>query len=61
VTSQKSIRFVPHTPHELFSTPEGREAIEKAIKEGTADDSAAMRPPALPAGLRLQTNSGVTR
>jgi hypothetical protein len=35
VTSEKSIRFVPHTPHPLFSTPEGREAIRKAIDEGT--------------------------
>jgi hypothetical protein len=36
VTSQKAIRFVPHTPHALYSTPEGRAAIEKAIEEGTA-------------------------
>jgi hypothetical protein len=36
VTSQKSIQFVPHTPHMLFSTPEGREAIKKAIEQGTA-------------------------
>ncbi len=35
VTSEKQIRFVPHTPHPLFSTPEGREAIHTAIKEGT--------------------------
>lgn len=35
VTSEKYIRFVPHTPHALFSTPEGREAIRKAIDEGT--------------------------
>ena len=34
VTSQKSIQFVPHTPHMLFSTPEGREAIKKAIEQG---------------------------
>jgi hypothetical protein len=35
VTSEKSIQFVPHTPHALFSTPEGRAAIRKAIDEGT--------------------------
>ena len=35
VTSEKSIQFVPRTPHALFSTPEGREAIRKAIDEGT--------------------------
>ncbi|HEY3840710.1 MAG TPA: hypothetical protein VGL72_29260 [Bryobacteraceae bacterium] len=35
VTSEKSIQFVPHTPHALFSTPDGREAIRKAIDEGT--------------------------
>lgn len=35
VTSEKSIQFVPHTPHPLFSTPEGREAIRKAIDAGT--------------------------
>jgi hypothetical protein len=34
VTSQKTIEFVPHTPHPLFSTPEGRAAILKAIEEG---------------------------
>ena len=37
VTSQKAIRFAPHTPHALYSTPEGRAAIEKAIDEGTAN------------------------
>ena len=36
VTSQKSIQFVPHTPHALFSTAEGRQAIKHAIEEGTA-------------------------
>ncbi len=36
VTSQKTIEFVPHTPHPLFSTPEGREAIKRAIEQGTA-------------------------
>ena len=35
VTSEKSIQFVPHTPHALFSTPEGRDAIKKAIDDGT--------------------------
>jgi hypothetical protein len=35
VTSQKTIRFVPRTPHALFSTAEGREAIKEAIEEGT--------------------------
>ena len=44
VTSQKVIRFVPHTPHALFSTPEGRAAIEKAINEGTADASESSKP-----------------
>ena len=37
VTSRKSIQFVPHTPHALFSTPEGRQAIRKVIEEGTED------------------------
>ena len=36
VTSEKTIRFVPHTPHALFSTPEGRAAIKQAIEEGIA-------------------------
>ena len=36
VTSQKSIQFVPRTPHALFSTPEGRQAIKRAIEQGTA-------------------------
>jgi hypothetical protein len=35
VVSEKSIEFVPHTPHPLFSTPEGREAIRHAIDVGT--------------------------
>jgi hypothetical protein len=35
VTSAKKIDFVPKTPHPVFSTPEGREAIRKAIDEGT--------------------------
>jgi hypothetical protein len=35
VTSEKVIRFVPHTPHALFSTVEGREAIRTAIEQGT--------------------------
>jgi len=36
VTSDKEIEFVPGTPHALFSTPQGREAIRKAIDKGTA-------------------------
>ena len=36
VTSRKSIQFVPRTPHALFSTPEGRQAIKRAIEEGAA-------------------------
>jgi hypothetical protein len=32
ITSEKAIHFVPRTPHALFSTPEGREAIRKAIE-----------------------------
>jgi hypothetical protein len=35
VTSAKKIDFVPKTPHPVMSTPEGREAIRKAIDEGT--------------------------
>jgi hypothetical protein len=36
VTSAKAIDFVPKTPHPLASTPEGREAIRKAIDLGTS-------------------------
>jgi len=36
VTSEKVILFVPRTPHALFSTVEGREAIRNALDEGTA-------------------------
>lgn len=36
VTSPKQIEFVPRTPHALMSTPEGREAIRKAIDQETA-------------------------
>jgi hypothetical protein len=36
MTSEKKIEFVPKTPHPIFSTPEGREAIRKAIDLGTA-------------------------
>ena len=36
VTSEKEIEFVPGTPHALFSTPQGREAIRHAIDKGTA-------------------------
>ncbi len=35
ITSEKEIEFVPGTPHPLFSTPQGREAIRKAIDKGT--------------------------
>ena len=35
VTSRKVIEFVPNTPHEVASTPEGRAAILKAIDDGT--------------------------
>jgi len=35
VTSEKSIQFVPKTPHALFSTAEGRDAIKRAIDDGT--------------------------
>jgi hypothetical protein len=41
VTSQKAIQFVPKTPHALMSTAEGREAIRKAIEQGTASGGAA--------------------
>jgi hypothetical protein len=43
VTSQKSIQFVPSTPHALFSTPEGRQAIKRAIEQGTGGASASLR------------------
>jgi hypothetical protein len=36
ITSEKAIEFVPRTPHTLASTPEGREAIRKAIDEDTS-------------------------
>ena len=35
VTSAKEIEFVPKTPHAVASTPQGREAIRKAIDSGT--------------------------
>ena len=35
VTSEKQIEFVPRTPHALFSTAEGREAVRNAIDQGT--------------------------
>jgi hypothetical protein len=43
VTSQKTIRFASHTPHALFSTAEGREAIKRAIEEGTAAEIRPVR------------------
>jgi hypothetical protein len=36
ITSDKLIEFVPNTPHGVFSTPEGRAAILKAIDTGTS-------------------------
>jgi hypothetical protein len=39
VTSRKAIEFVPNTPHELFSTAEGRAAILNAIDSGTKSAS----------------------
>ena len=35
VTSEKQIQFVPRTPHAIFSTTEGREAVRNAIDRGT--------------------------
>jgi hypothetical protein len=43
VTSQKTIRFVTKTPHPMFSTPEGREAIRQAIEEGASQPAAPMK------------------
>jgi hypothetical protein len=37
ITSEKVIEFVPKTPHAIFSTPEGRAALLKAIDTGTRD------------------------
>jgi hypothetical protein len=37
VRSRKQIDFVPNTPHSIFQTPEGREAVRRAIDEGTAE------------------------
>jgi hypothetical protein len=36
IASEKEIEFVPGTPHALFSTPQGRDAIRKAIEKGSA-------------------------
>jgi hypothetical protein len=41
ITSEKAIHFVPRTPHALMSTAEGREAIRKAIDQGTSNVAAA--------------------
>jgi hypothetical protein len=41
ITSEKAIHFVPRTPHALMSTAEGREAIRKAIDQGTSNAAAA--------------------
>jgi hypothetical protein len=35
ITSRKVIEFVPNTPHNIASTPEGREALRNAIESGT--------------------------
>jgi hypothetical protein len=35
VRSEKEIEFVPNTPHNISSTPEGREALRRAIDRGT--------------------------
>jgi endo-1,4-beta-xylanase len=40
VTGERIIEFVPNTPHGMFSTPEGREAIRRAIDLGTAQSVA---------------------
>lgn len=49
VTSEKAIDFVPRTPHALMSTAEGREAIRRAIDQGTSNAAAApARPPPQP-------------
>jgi hypothetical protein len=37
VRSEKEIEFVPHTPHNISSTPEGREALRRAIDKGTLE------------------------
>ena len=35
VRTEKEIEFVPNTPHGMYLTPEGREAIRNAIDKGT--------------------------
>jgi hypothetical protein len=35
ITSEKKIEIVPKTPHQIIATPEGREALRKAIDEDT--------------------------
>ena len=35
VTSRKDIQFVPGTPHGIAQTPQGREAVRKAVDLGT--------------------------
>ena len=51
VTSEKLIHFVPRTPHALFSTAEGRDAIRKAIDRGV---TVATVKPAAPAKQQAQ-------
>jgi hypothetical protein len=36
VRSETQIEFVPNTPHNISSTPEGREAVRRAIDQGTS-------------------------
>jgi hypothetical protein len=51
ISSEKEIEFVPGTPHALFSTAQGREAIRKAIDKGTGEQS-KMPLPQGPGGQR---------
>jgi len=37
VRTEKEIEFVPNTPHGMYLTAEGREAIRNAIEKGTAE------------------------
>src|SRR5581483_4617397 len=37
VRTEKEIEFVPNTPHSIFQTAEGREAVRRAIDRGTAE------------------------
>ncbi len=55
VTSAKQIHFVPNTPHALFSTQEGRDAVKKAIEMGTGQPAAPDQ-----ADFRRRTIEGLT-